>query len=98
MQDVDKTVVRARNWFETRHALKFALESALTFERCAVNELHRAPRSGKAASQPDFAVSAPADHAQNFMIRNKRDLPRSRMLRRACFHFVSDAAILHKRG
>ena len=41
MQNVDETGVRTRDRFKGGHSLKLALKRALTFERAAINNLHR---------------------------------------------------------
>ena len=74
MQDVDKAGMRARDRLEARHAVELAFESAFAFESAAMDHFHGPQRAGQAACQPNLAVSAATDHAQNFVIGNNWNL------------------------
>ena len=90
VQDVNESSVGARDRLEARHPLKLALKRALTFEGAAINHLYRPYCTSQTSRQPDFAVSAAPNYAQNFVIRNDGKLRGNGMFRRAVFHFVSD--------
>ena len=90
VQDVNESSVGSRDRLEARHPLKLALKGAFAFEGAAINHFHRPYCTSQTSRQPDFAVSAAPNHAQNFVIRNDGKLRGNGMFRPAVFHFVSD--------
>src|SRR3954462_4961729 len=74
MQDIDESIMGARDRLQCRHPREFAFERSFAFKRDAVNHLYRPPSTGWASRQPDLAISAASDHAKNFVIRNRWDL------------------------
>ena len=63
VQNVHESGVRARDRLKCRHAFEFPQKSAFAFKRAAVNDFDRAKRAGHRAREPNFTVSAAADHA-----------------------------------
>src|SRR2546425_545753 len=72
LQDVHQPIVRPRNRLELLDATKLPLEGPGVFERAAINDLNRPQRAQFVARQPDFAVAALADGAEQFVIGNRR--------------------------
>ncbi len=72
MEDIDEPIVRARDRLEGRHAVEFPLKRTLVGKGVAADHLYGAQRAGEPARQPDFAVSAPADGTQHFVVGNSR--------------------------
>jgi hypothetical protein len=96
VENVNETVVSARNRLERGHALKLALEGAFAFEGDPVDDFNRAPGTGKGAGHPNLAIGAATDDAENLMIRNEWDLRRNGRFRRALAQRIIDGEILHK--
>src|SRR5262245_60897776 len=74
----------AGNGLEFLNAGQFTFEGPLTFEGIAVNHLDGTVSSIRAASQPNFSVTAAADPAQQLVIGNHR---RNGMIRNAARDF-----------
>jgi SAM-dependent methyltransferase len=72
LQHIHLARVGAGDGFKLLDALKFPLERPIRIERLPVHNLHRAKRSENALRQPDFAIAAGADTAQQFVIGNGR--------------------------
>src|SRR5262245_677335 len=70
VQNVDEAGMRARNGLKRRHPFEFPEKRAFAFERAAVDNFHRAERTGNSPREPDLAVSAAPDHAHQFVIGN----------------------------
>ena len=77
MQNVDETGVRTRDRFEAGHAFEFTSKRALAFERAAINNFDRPQCAGESARQPNFSVSAAADHAQHLVVGNNWNFGRN---------------------
>ena len=74
VENVDKPGVSARDRFERGHSFELAQKRAFAFKRIAINNFYRAQRAGDCSRQPNLAISAAPDHAQQFVIGNNWDL------------------------
>src|ERR1700730_2595360 len=74
VQDVDEPGMPARDRFEGGHSFEFPQERPLALKRAAINNFYSAQRTADRSRQPDFAISAPPDHAKEFVVRNEWDL------------------------
>src|SRR5204863_7038837 len=74
VQNVDKPGVSARDRFERGHSFELAQKRAFAFKSAAINNFYRAQRAGDCSRQPNLAISAAPDHAQQFVIGNDWDL------------------------
>ena len=63
VQNVDEPGMCARDWLERGHAFEFPKKCTLSFKCAAVNDFDPAKRAGHRPRQPNFTVSAAADHA-----------------------------------
>src|SRR4029453_1847250 len=69
--------MHARDRLKSRHPFEFPEKRAFAFEGAAVDDFHRAKRTGHSPRQPNLAVSAAPDHAQHFVIGNDWYLSRN---------------------
>jgi hypothetical protein len=74
VKNVNEPGMCARDRLERGHAFEFPKKRALSFKGAAIDNFHRAKRASNRPRQPNLAVSAPADHAKQFMIGDNRDL------------------------
>src|SRR5256885_6935790 len=74
VQDVDEPGVPARDGFKGGHSFELPQKRAFALKRAAINNLYRAQRAGDRSGQPNLAISAAPDHAQQFVIGNDWDL------------------------
>src|SRR4029077_2141635 len=64
----------ARDRLEGGHSFELTQERPLALKRAAINNFHRAECTGDRPGQPNLAISAAPDHAQEFVIGNNWDL------------------------
>src|ERR1700693_5726544 len=74
VQDVDETGVFARDRLKRGHAFELPQKGALALKRAAINNFHRAQRARHRPGQPNLAIGAAPDHAQEFVVGNDWDL------------------------
>jgi hypothetical protein len=72
MEDMHKAGMVPGNRLELPDAIEFPLERAVEFKILAADDFDGAHGSRDAAGEPDFAVTAPTDAAQDFVVRNAR--------------------------
>ena len=72
MQDVHEAFVAAGDRLETADTGELAFVGPGVLEIVAINDLHRAPSAQGVAREPDFAVTAVADAAHEWVIGNAR--------------------------
>ena len=70
VENVHLAVVQAGNGFEPPDAFKLALERPAAPEGVPINNFNRAKGARGAARQPNVAVTAVADPAEQLVIRN----------------------------
>ena len=70
VQNVHLVFLCARNRFEALNAGELAIERARFLEAGAIDHFHRAIDAGDAPGEPDFAIGATPDRAQQFVVRN----------------------------
>src|SRR6185369_4222280 len=70
VQDVELTFVRAGNRLEALDAGQFALEGTIIVKRAAVNDFHGTINTKGATREPDFAIAAFANAADQRVIRD----------------------------
>src|SRR5213076_866235 len=70
LQQVHKSFVQTGNRFEVLDSGELAFERAIVLEVGSGDDLHRPMAAQRIARQPDFAVAAPADAADQFVIGN----------------------------
>src|SRR5712671_6002988 len=71
MKNMDQAGMLARNGREFSDTVEFAFERASIFEIALVQNFHCVKVADDVSRQPDFAVSAFADAAKQFVIRNQ---------------------------
>src|SRR4029453_11346735 len=69
--------MHARDRLKSRHPFEFPEKRAFAFEGAAIDDFHRAKCTGHSPRQPNLTVSAPPDHAQQFVIGNDWYLSRN---------------------
>ena len=72
VEDVELALVAAGNRLEPLDAGELALEGPVVIESAAADDLHRAPSAEDVAGEPDFAVAALADAADERVIGNRK--------------------------
>ena len=72
LEDVHERFVASRDGFESLDAAEFALVGAGTGERAATNGFDGAIRSQNVPGKPHLPVTASANAAQDFVVRNNR--------------------------
>jgi len=71
---VDEALVVAGDGFEFADAVEFAFEGAVEFEVFAADDFDGAEGSGDASGEPDLAIAAPADTAQDLVVGDARGI------------------------
>ena len=74
VEDVDEALVVAGDGFEFADAVEFAFEGAVEFEVFAADDFDGAEGSGDASGEPDLAIAAPADTAQDLVVGDARGI------------------------
>ena len=72
VEDVDEAGVFSGDGFELHDAFEFAFEGAVEFEVFAADDFDGAEGAGDGAGEPDFAVAALADAAEDFVVGDVR--------------------------
>jgi hypothetical protein len=70
VEDVELAGVGTGDRFETADPFEFALEGTIVIERATVDDLHRAPDTQDAPSEPHLAITAAPNAADQLMIRD----------------------------
>jgi len=74
VEDVDEALVVAGDGFEFADAVEFAFEGTVEFEVFAADDFDGAEGSGDAFGEPDLAIAAPADAAQDLVVGDARGI------------------------